>query len=267
VEGQVTLGRGIATAGVALGMIAIWVDFGPTSYWSYDGTLGGLLLILEILALLALAAAYTTGVRDYDIAYGAIGGIGFGLYLFYPALFAFDQWDQLDAGSWLGLCSALTFIGASIATWPTDRPVRRPSAAGAVVALGGLALMIAGLFPSFADGGGSYWRVQGYGHSYGIMLIILVVLEALAIASAWSMASGMDSAVLLGGVALGAGLTFPVQAAFNHLGELGTGAWLTGIGGILVAAGVLVMRQMAEEGAPGGAPAAVTPQAPAPPAA
>ncbi len=47
-DGQVALGRGIAAVGVALGLVAIWVDFGPTSYWSFDGSLGGLLLILGI---------------------------------------------------------------------------------------------------------------------------------------------------------------------------------------------------------------------------
>jgi hypothetical protein len=253
-DGQVSLGRGIAAVGILLGLIAIWVDFGPTSYWSYDGSLGGLLLILELVALLAFVGAVTTGERDFDVAYGAVGGIAFGIYLFYPAVFAFHQWDQLDAGSWLGVCSALTFIGASIATWATDRPVGRPSAVGAVLALGGLAMVVAGLFPNFVSGGGSYWSVSGYGHSFGVLVIILVVLEALSIAAAWSMSSGMDSAVLLGGVVLGASIAIPDEYAFNHFGQLGTGAWLMGVGGLAVAIGVLIMRQLAEERVPAPAP-------------
>jgi hypothetical protein len=138
VDGQVALGRGIAAVGIVLGFIALWIDFGPTSYWSFDGSLAGLLLILEIAALLALIGALVDGSREYDLAYGMIGGVGFGIYLFYPAALAFDQWDDLDSGAWLGLCSALAFVGASIATWATDRPSTRPSPVGAVIAIVGL---------------------------------------------------------------------------------------------------------------------------------
>ena len=244
---QAALGRGIAAVGVALGLVAIWVDFGPTSYWSFDGTLGGLLLILGLLAILALAGAFVTGDRDYDLAYGAIGGIGFGIFLFYPAVLAFDQWDQLDPGAWLGLCSALTFVGAAIATWSSDRAAGRPSAAGAVTALIGLGLVVGGLFPSFIDGAGSYWSIAENGHSFGILMLIVVVLEVLAIAAAFSGAAGVDSAVLLGAIILGAAIAIPDQSAFNHLGDLGTGAWLMGVGGLLVGVGVMLMWFMSED--------------------
>jgi len=247
VNGQVSLGRGIAAVGIALALVAVWVDFGPDSYWSFDGSLGGLLLILAILAVLALGAAFMTNDRDYDIAYGAIGGIGFGIYLFYPAVLAFDQWDQLDAGAWLGLCSALTFIGASIATWSSDRAVGRPSAAGAVLALIGLGLVVAGLFPSFIDGAGSYWSISGNGHSFGVLMLIAVVLEVVAIAAAYSGTTGVDSAVLLGAIILGAAIAIPDQSAFNHFGNLGAGAWLMGVGGLLVGVGVLLMWFMSED--------------------
>lgn len=249
-DGQVALGRGIAAVGIALGLVAIWVDFGPSSYWTLDGSLSGLLLILQIAALLALAAAFVNGSREYDLAYGVVGGIGFGMYLFYPAIFAFDNWDQLDPGAWLGLCSALVFIGAGIATWDTDRPLARPSSAGAVIALVGLGLVVGGLFPDFVHNGGSYWNVLGYGHSFGILMIVLVILVGLSIAAAWSQAAGMDSALLLGGVTFGAGLAIPAQSAFNHFGDLGTGAWLMGAGCVLVAVGVLVMWALSDEAAP-----------------
>lgn len=249
-DAQVTLGRGIAAVGIALGLVAIWVDFGPNSYWSFDGSMGGLLLILGVAAVLGLVGAAMTNDRNYDIAYGAIGGIGFGIYLFYPSVLAFDQWSQLDPGAWLGLCSALTFIGASVATWSSDRPRGRPSAAGAVVALVGLGLVVGGLFPSWVDGGGSYWNIRGNGHSFGILMLIVVVLEVLAIAAAYSMSAGVDSAVLLGGVILGAAIAIPDQSAFNHFGQLGVGAWLMAVGGLLVAVGVLLMWLMADEPEP-----------------
>jgi hypothetical protein len=263
VDTSVWVGRGIAAVGVALGLIAIWIDFGPTSYWSYDGSLGGLLLILGLAAALALVGAAMTNDRDYDIAYGAVGGVGFGIYLFYPAIFAFDQWDQLDPGAWLGLCSALTFIGASVATWSDARVLRRPSAIGPVTALVGLALVVAGLFPSFFKGGGSYWSISGYGHSYGLLMIILVVLAAIAIFAAWSSSAGVASAVMLGGIILGAAIALPDQSAFNHFGDLGAGAWLTGVGGLLVAVGVLVLWLGSDEVEPEPAPAAAPPPAPA----
>jgi hypothetical protein len=57
-------------------------------------------------------------------------------------------------------------------------------------------------------------------------MLIVVVLEVLAIAAAYSMSAGVDSAVLLGGVILGASLAIPDQSAFNHFGQLGVGTWL-----------------------------------------
>ena len=246
-DGQVAVGRGLATAGILLGLAAVWIDFGPSSYWTYDGSLAGLLLILGVAAALALIGAFVDGSREYDLAYGMIGGVGFGIYLFWPAVFAFDQWNQLDAGAWLGLCSALTFIGAAIATWGTDRSTSRPSGAGALVAVVGLGLIVGGLFPEFVPGRGSYWNITGAGHSFGVLMLILVVLEGLAIAAAWTRSAGMDSALLLGGVTFGAGIAIPSQSAFNHFGDLGTGAWLLGVGSLLVAVGVLAMWAFSEE--------------------
>src|SRR5262249_995977 len=157
---------------------------------------------------------------------GAIGGVGFGIYLFYPAIFAFDQWDQLDPGAWLGLCSALTFIGASVATWSDPRVLKRPSPGGAITALVRLGPGVAGLFPNFFKGGGSYWSITSpsgfrYGHSYGILMIILVVLTAIAIVAAWQSSAPVASAVMLGGIVLGSAIALPDQSAFNHFGCLG----------------------------------------------
>jgi hypothetical protein len=53
--------------------------------------------------------------------------------------------------------------------------------------------------------------------------------------------------VLLGAIILGAAIAIPDQSAFNHIGDLGTGAWLMGIGGLLVAVGVLMMWFMSED--------------------
>jgi len=248
------LGRAIATVGVVLGFIAIWVNYGGNAlggakYWD-DGTLGSFLLILAVLAVCALAGAVATGRRNYDLAVGAIGGVMFGMYLFIPALFAFDQWDLLDAGSWLGLCSALMFIGAQIATWASDRPAGRPAPMGMLLAVAGLALVVAGIFPDFSEGAGSYWNATGLGHSFGILLIILVVLTALSLGAAYAGTTGMDSAIFLASVTLGATIVFPVGSAFNNFGDVELGGWLAAIGGIVLGIGVWAMRQMAEAGAP-----------------
>jgi hypothetical protein len=265
-EGQALLGRGIAAVGIGLALIAIWVQYitipATAKYWD-DGTFGGLLLILAILAALALAGAITTGSRDYDLAMGALGGIGFGMYLFFPAVFAFSQWKFLDTGAWLGLCSGLTFVGASIALWGSDRALFRPAPVGTLVALVGLALVVAGIFPDFETDQGSYWNIRGLGHSFGALLIILVVLEALSIAAAHSTSAGMDNAILLGAVTLGATIAIPVGNAFNDFGHLRAGAWLAGIGGIVLMVGVIAMRQLgrADVRAPAAAPPAAPPAA------
>jgi hypothetical protein len=262
-EGQAMLGRGIAAVGIGLALVAIWIQYiaipVTAKYWD-DGTFGGLLLILAILAALALAGAITTGRRDYDLAMGAIGGVGFGMYVFFPAVFAFNQWKFLDTGAWLGLCSALTFVGASIALWPSDRVAFRPAPVGTVLALVGLGLVVAGIFPDFETDQGSYWNIRGFGHSFGALLIVLVVLEALSIAAAHSMSGGMDNAILLGAVTLGATIAIPVGNAFNHFGHLEAGAWLAGIGGVVLMIGVIAMRQLAR--ADFSVPAAAPPASP-----
>ena len=73
------------------------------------------------------------------------------------------------------------------------------------------------------------------------------MLEVVAIAAAYSGAAGVDSAVLLGAIILGAAIAIPDQSAFNHFGNLGTGAWLMGVGGLLVGVGVLLMWFMSED--------------------
>jgi len=259
-ERQAVLGRAIAAVGVVLALVAIWVRFGDENldngtYWD-DGTFGALLLILAVLAALALAGAIATGRRDYDVAVGVLGGVMFGLYLFVPAVFAPDQWDFLAAGAWLGLCSALTFIGAALATWPSDRAVARPPAVGALVAVVGLAIIVVGLFLDVESADlGSYWNLFGNGHSVGILMILLVVVVALSIAVAFSMALGTDAAVVLGAVTLGMALYLPVLEAFDNLGDLRAGAWLTAIGAIVLVVGVAAMRHLARAERPAAATA------------
>lgn len=265
------LGRAVAAVGIGLGFVALWVravTFADThTKYFDDGTFGGLLLILLIFAALALGGAFVTNRREYDLAYGAAGGVAFGLYLFFPAVLAFDQLDFLDAGGWLGLCSALTVIGSVVATdTPTDRP-ERPAPAGTGLAIAGLVLVVVGIWPKFEDGGGTYWNITGLGHSFGILLLLLAALGAISIWLAYTSQAGYDTAVWIAAVTLGATLAIPVGTAFDEFDRLGAGAWLAGIGGIVFMIGVLLMPQFtpAARSAPAPAPPPPEGSAPSPP--
>lgn len=262
--GQAMLGRAVAAVGLVCAVVAIWVKFVfGRAYWD-DGTLGGLLLILSILAALALVGAVAMNRSTLDAAVGGIGGTVFGLYLWYPALFATDQWDFLDNGAWLGVCSGLMVIGALIALGPSMAPGASPAPTGTLLALVGLGLVLAGIWTKTTDESGTYWNIPGAGHSLGVLMLILVVLSALAVAAAYAAQIGQDAALAVAGVTLGITVFLPVLAAFNNLGQLRAGAWLAGIGGIVLMVGVVGMRQLAGAGVP--APAPPAPAPPPPPA-
>jgi hypothetical protein len=185
----------IAAAGIACGLIALWVNAFQGKYWE-DGTFGGLILILSIVAGLLLLAAMATNQPMYDVAAGAVGGVILGMYLWTPALLAFDHWDDLDPGAWIGVCSALIVIGAAIALGPALlTAVRQPAPLGALLAVVGLALVLVGIWTKAADGLGKYWNVPTLGHSLGILMLILVVLTALAIGAAFAGVLSQDVAL------------------------------------------------------------------------
>lgn len=263
---QTMVGRGIAAVGVACGLIAIWVNLISSDgisrkYWD-DGTLGGLLLILGIVAALLLLGAVSTNRRNLDVAVAGVGATMLGLYLWYPALFAFDQWKLLDTGAWLGVCSALIAIGAVVALSPSmAAPTVRPAPIGTLLALVGLVLVLVGIWTKTTDTPGTYWNIPAAGHSLGVLLLILVVLSALAIGAAHTMAAGQDAALVFAGVTLGLTVFLPVDAAFNNFGQLRLGGWLAAFGGLALLLGVVAMRQLARGDAP--APAMATPAPPA----
>ncbi len=263
--GQAMLGRGVAAVGLVCAVVAIWVKFAiGRAYWD-DGTLGGLLLILAILGALVLVGALATNRSALDAALGAIGGTLLGLYLWYPAVFATDQWDVLDKGAWLGVCSALVLIGALIALGPSMAAGAHPAAIGTLLALVGLGLVLAGLWTKTTNEPGTYWNVPGAGHSLGVLMLILVVLSAVAVAAAHAARIGQDAALAVAGATLGITVFLPVLAAFNNLDELRAGAWLAGIGGIVLMVGVVAMRLLAGAGVPAPAPPAPAPPPPPPP--
>src|SRR6266542_3127323 len=231
--GQAMLGRGVAAVGLVCAVVAIWVKFAiGRAYWD-DGTLGGLLLILAILGALVLVGALAT------------------------------NRSALDA--WLGVCSALVLIGALIALGPSMAAGAHPAAIGTLLALVGLGLVLAGLWTKTTNEPGTYWNVPGAGHSLGVLMLILVVLSAVAVAAAHAARIGQDAALAVAGATLGITVFLPVLAAFNNLDELRAGAWLAGIGGIVLMVGVVAMRLLAGAGVPAPAPPAPAPPPPPPP--
>jgi hypothetical protein len=261
---QAMVGRGIAAVGVVCGLIAIWTNLVAAgvqgrTYWAFDGTLAGLLLILAGVSGLLVLAASATNRRDLDVALAGVGATLFGLYLWYPALFATDQWKVLGTGAWLGVCTVLIVVGALVAIRPSMAAVTsRPEPIGTLVALVGLVLVLVGIWTKATSSAGTYWNVPGNGHSLGAAMLVFVVLSAVAIAAAHVLAVGKDAALVLAGVTLGLTLLLPVAAAFDHLGDLGVGGWLAVIGGLALLVGVVLMRRMAPATAPAATPAVAT---------
>src|SRR6266511_3160337 len=83
----------IGAVGAVLAIVAIWIDAVPgSSYWDFDGTIAGFGLALGIIAAL-LAAAGHTG-RAMGGALFAVGAVLLGYWGWFPAVTAFDDWDQ-----------------------------------------------------------------------------------------------------------------------------------------------------------------------------
>jgi hypothetical protein len=228
-------GRGLAAIGVVLAAIAIWLDNfdGGSKYWD-DGTTGIFLLILCLIAALAIGGGQM-GQETNGWAFAA-GAILLGFYGFYPAVLAFDDWDLLAIGAWLGLAgAALIVIGTGAAYAVVGGAPSTPGGTSTPALAAGLGIVL--IFPAIfidASEGDSYWSISG--HSLGILLLVLSIAAALlwAASVAGTPTRGLDQAVTL--VLLGLLCVGPVVAAFGDFGSLDAGAWL-GIAGAILAAG------------------------------
>jgi hypothetical protein len=233
-------GRAIALVGIVLALIAIWIDFvSGTSYWDADGTIGAFLLVMSVICALLLAG---NAVGTLPTGWLAIAGaILWGFYAFVPVALAFDQWDDTEAGTWLGFFGgALITLGAIIAMW-------RPGWAGRAIAMGpmtliaalGIVLVFPGIWLDASSDGGSYWSTPGVGHSLGIVLLILAIAAALGLVAGVQRMATSRITTWICALTLGY-VSFPiVSAAFNDFGTLGEGAWLAWVGGVLALGGML----------------------------
>jgi hypothetical protein len=227
-------------AGTVLALVAIWIDsLDGSTYWS-DGTTGVFLLIVAALAGLALLAAYT-GQSTTGWAFAA-GAVLFGFYGWLPVVTAFDQWDILDAGAWLGVAGGgLIMLGTAWAYIERGGAASTPAAMSPAALAAVLGVVL--IFPSIwidALSGTSYWELSG--HSLGIVLLVLAIATALVWAAGWAgmPTRGLDLALAL--VLFGLLAVLPVGAAFGDFGSLDTGAWLGFAGGILAAGGTWAAR-------------------------
>ena len=236
-------GYGLALIGAALAIVALFIDYanGEGSYWDLDGTLAAVGLGAAIIAgLLALAA--WTGQTAWDGWLFAIGAFLVGFWGFFPALTAFDDWDQTRAGLWLAFVGGLLIaVGAAWAIRLAGGARSTPAGTTpAALAAGlGIALVVPGIFID-AGGDQTYWNASG--HSLGIVMLVVTILAGLAwAATATGTAThGVDAALTL--VLFGLTAFNVVGAAFGDFGALGTGAWLAFAGGILAAGGTWAAR-------------------------
>jgi hypothetical protein len=251
-------GRAIAAVGVVCGILAIGLSTvsypGFSATYVDDGTTVAFLLIL-----LSLASHFPAEIgRDTGAA--VLGTAAFGFLLYVPAHQAFDRLGTLGSGGWLGLCTALIPIGLLVlkrdrAHAPT-RPARssvEASDPGLLVALGGIVLIVVGIWFAVDDGGPSFWSSS---HTLGILMLLLAALNLLLLTR-----GGSDGALLWACVTFGL-VVYPwVDHAFEKFGSLGSGGWLEAFGGLLLLGGVAALRTAAARSARG----MVAPAAPATP--
>jgi len=172
----------------------------------------------------------------------AIGALLVGYWLFFPAAFAFDQWDDTGVGLWLTLAGAvLIAAGAALPALASGAARSTPAGTSTPMLAAGLGIVL--VFPSIwldANNGENYWNAGG--HSLGIVMLALTIVAALAWGGSISGAPtrGLDLTVAL--VLLGLFAVTPVGSAFNDFGSVDVGGWLGLAGAILAAGGIWAAR-------------------------
>jgi hypothetical protein len=270
---QVLVGRVVAAVGVVAGIVAIWLDIfseaGISETYSDDGTTMAYLLVTLLLAAACLLSGVAGGPR-LDAAAAVAGGAALGLYLFFPAAVAWDHFDALGAGAWLGICSALIPIGAvfaSVAGRGWRSPERQPTPIETLPAIVGVALVFVAIWLN-ASRGVSYWDLSAPGHAIGLVMIVLCAVVAMRIFSTltWATPLSADAGLALAAVTFGFYETAVVQSAFNDFGSLDAGAWLGAAGAVVLLLGAASLWSAANLGRSRISRPSAPPVEPAPPA-
>jgi len=229
------LGKMLVASGIALSFPAIWLTFGDAqSYWSQTGvghSLGiGMVVLASVCAVLLLASVIRPR-PALATAFSIPGLVLGGLLLYVPLQFAFTHHELLKAGGWIGFAAFVAFaVGAiltALAAPSASRPRGGTSLVARAVAWLGVVLAFPAIWVHFA-GNVSYWRIPFFGHSLGIGLLVLaIVCAVLLLLSELRLHSTFDRLFPVPGLVAGGLLLFvPLEAAFDHLGDLGAGAWL-----------------------------------------
>lgn len=247
--GRRKIGELVAVVGVVLGFIAIWLEVADQVGHLYkdDGTYMAGLLIAVVVAGCCLAGSLLLGKDNLDLTAAVAGAVAFGLYLFVPSVLAFKYVDKLGWGAWLGICSGLIPLGAGAAhLWHKRSDAKAPGVTLATVAAAaGLILIVIGIWLKLSDGSGyTYWNASSSGHALGLLLLILAIVSAvlIAVAANTRKAELADLALIVSGITVGVAISQTVGEAFNQFGDMGAGAWLELVGGLILLLSLIAAR-------------------------
>lgn len=226
------LGRMLTLVGLTCGLLAVALPqvSGESAHYVDDGTTAAFLLVL-----LALSSWYPAEVGSPALAAG-LGAAAFGFFLFLPALLGFDYLGSLDAGAWLGLCTALVPIGVIVAATAEGRAepgprlifdVRDPRT---LIGLVGCGLVLGGIWLPMANEGASFWNVSFSGHTLGLLMLLLALLNTVLLA----LPRLRLMRIVVAGATFGLVAAELILSAFEELGTLGSGAWLEACAGLLL---------------------------------
>jgi hypothetical protein len=261
--------RGVAAIGIVLATVAVWID-GPQEgfrYWD-DGTAGAWLLILCGLCAALLAAGIVLQSARYVRLAAGVAVLLLGFYLWLPSVAAWGEFEELEAGAWLGVAgAALAVVGALAGSrWQGTAPVvasaagKRGILLGTVLAIAGLVMSLVAIWTDFidipaAEDGGSlnYWDISD-DKMLGVVMVIVIALCGFALLAAF--ATGSAGAALWASLfaLLLAGLMVVVPIAVNDFEGLDVGGWLGLIGGILAFLGAQYVHMSTVAGAPARVP-------------